>query len=274
MQCSSFIWLFSNSHVIVKVGFLMNLKKNPIHGKKTAHFYDSKWFVELFASGPPAVAGAAAAYKAYEADPSGTVWLFLAGGLIWLVLAQIGKVVLAYRQERKDDEQRSHDGLNAALKVLYAVVIDALGPDDLDLRATFHRVVPPLSDPEKLEQIVPYVGGNGDGENRTFPIYAGITGAAVRKNEILIMDRQSQGEVEYKKELVAEWNYTESGARKMTMDRFSAIAIPVSDKTGKQVLGVIYMDAKRKNCFSSKDVQKLVVAASGGITQYVGERYV
>lgn len=252
----------------------MNLKKNPIHVKKTTRFYDSKWVVELFASGPPAVAGTVAAFKAYEAAPTSSVWIFLAGGLLWLVITQIGKVVLAYRQERKDDEQRSHDGLHAALKVLYAVVVDALGPEDLDLRATFHRVVPPLSDPEKLEQIIPYVGGDGDGENRKFPINAGITGAAVRQNEILIMDRQSQGEVEYKKELVVEWNYTESSARKMTMDRFSAIAIPVADKTGKHVLGVIYMDAKRKNCFSSQDVQKLVVAASGGITQYVGERYV
>lgn len=254
----------------------MSLKKNPIHGRQIRRFYERKWFTEFFASGPPIVAGAVGALKAYEAAPTNTSWIWLSVGLAWLLVAQTTKVFLAYKQESREDEQRSHDGLQAALSVLHAVITDALnkqGDDPPDLRATFHRVVPPIPDAKKLEQIIPYVGGACDGENRQFPIHAGITGSAVRQNQVLIMDRLGQSEDAYRKELIADWAYTESDARKMTMDRFSAIALPVTDRTGKQVLGVIYMDAKRKNCFSSADVQNLIVAASGGITKYVGERY-
>lgn len=256
----------------------VNTKKNPIHGQqKKKRFYERKWFLELVASGPPALAAAAAANKSYQLENSSGVWIYLAAGLVWLVVAQVFKVVAAYRQDAKDDELRSHDGLQAALTVLHAVVQDALmqkNAADPGLRTTFHRVVPPLSEPEHLEQIVPYVGGFMEGDGRMFSISAGITGCAVRQKQVLIMDRSGQSDEEYRKELIAEWHYTEAAARKMTMDRFSAIAVPVKDKTDEQVLGVIFMDATRKNCFSSEDVQKLVIAAAGGIAKYVGERYV
>lgn len=255
----------------------MSSKKNPIHGKQTKRFYERKWLLELVASGPPALAAGAGAWKSSKSESDSDLWLYLVCGLVWLLIAQVFKVISAYKQDAKEDEQRSHDGLRAALKVLHAVVNDALAqksPEDPALRATFHRVVPPLSDPQQLEQIVPYVGGTGDGDGRSFSIRAGITGCAVRQKTVLIMDRQGQSDEEYKQELISEWHYTEVDARKMTMDRFSAIAVPVTNQTGEQVLGVIYIDAKRKNCFSSEDVQKLVIAASSGITQYVGVRYV
>lgn len=252
-------------------------KKNPIHGKHVRKIYEKKWLIEFFASGPPAVVAAVAAWKSYQSEFDSGLWRYLALALPWLVVVQVIKVVATYKQEAKDDELRSHDGLQAALKVLHAVVKDLFTQkfsEDPCIRVTFHRVVPPLSEPEQLEQIVPYVGGNGDGEGRKFSIRAGITGGAVRQKTVLIMDRQSQDDAEYKKELISTWNYTEADVKKMTMDRFSAMAIPVTNQTGDQVLGVIYIDAKRKNCFSSEDVQKLVIAASSGITQYVGERYV
>ena len=255
----------------------MRIKKNPIHGKFSRRFYEKKWIVEILASGPPALVAGIAASKAYETNSAGSTWRYLCAGLVWLVVAQAIKVAVAYKQDAKDDEQRSHDGLQAALKVLHAAVHDLLlqkSKDDPGLRATFHRVVPPLSDPAKLEQIVPYVGGSEDGEERTFPIHAGITGRAVRQKTIFLMARQSESDDQYRNELITDWNYTEADTRRMTMDRFSAMAIPVTDRTGQHVLGVIYLDAKRRNCFSSEDVQKLVVAAAGGITRYVGERYV
>ena len=256
----------------------VNTKKNPIHGQQTKkRFYGRKWFLELLASGPPAIAATAAAIKSYQLENASGVWIYLAVGLVWLVVAQIFKVIAAYRQDAKDDELHSHDGLQAALTVLHAVVYDALiqkNALDPGLRTTFHRVVPPLSEPEHLEQIVPYIGGHTTGDGRIFSISAGITGCAVREKQVLIMDRRGPSDEEYRKELIAEWHYTEATARKMTMDRFSAIAVPVKDKTGEQVLGVIFMDATRKNCFSSEDVQKLVIAATGGITKYVGKRYV
>lgn len=255
----------------------MILKKNPIHGKHIRKFYERKWLIELGATGPAALVAAVGAWKSFESDRNSGAWMYLVIALSMLVVIQVIKVISAYKQEAKEDELRSHDGLQAALIVLHAVVKDALTQKfsgDPGLRATFHRVVPPLSEPEQLEQIVPYVGGDCDGEGRKFPIRAGITGGAVRQKTVLIMDRQGQDDVEYKKELISAWNYTEADVKKMTMDRFSAMAIPVTTQTGDQVLGVIYIDAKRRSCFSSEDIQKLVIAATGGITQYVGVRYV
>lgn len=250
----------------------MSGDKNPIHGSEKKKFYEKKWLVELVASGPPAAAAGIGALTA----PS-SLGLLLFGALLWLLVAQSLKVANAYRQDKKEDELRSHDGLIAAMHVLHGLITaGALKTDDDDpaIRATFHRVVPPLRDPQFLEQIIPYVGGDNGGQGRTFSIRSGITGCAVRTgSDVFVMDRQSQSDDDYKQELISDWNYTAADAKKMTMDRYSAIAVPVTDRTGHQVIGVIYLDAKRKSCFSSPEMTQLVIDACGGISTYVGARY-
>ena len=196
--------------------------------------------------------------------------------MAWLLIGQALKVANAYHQDAKDDELRSHEGLTAAMYVLHASVTDALikqDDTDPDLRATFHRVLPPLDDPQQIEQIIPYVGGTNDGKDRKFWVRSGITGCAVRTGaDCYVMDRQGQSEEAYRQELISEWHYTSADVKKMTMNRFSAIAVPVTDLTGQHVIGVIYLDAKRKACFSGETLD-LVLGACGGISKYVGVRY-
>lgn len=256
----------------------MNKKsKNPIHGIKKRRFWERKWFLETVSAGPPFLAAAVAAVKA---GTEGLGWIFVLAiaSCAWLVVVGVVKVVHARRQDAAEDEARNHDGLLAALHVLHAAVAHAgkLDPEEKDrcLRVTFHRVVPPLDNSDKIEQIVPYVGGKHDGAGRTFHIRTGITGKAIRENSILIMDRQSDSFEDYQKQLISDWGYTPADAEKFTRDRFALMAVPVMDKAGHDVLGVVYLDCCNKNFFASEAVKSAVLSCCAGITSYTGERYV
>jgi|GEM_PF-710972 len=253
-------------------------KKNPIHGLQKKGLLDRKWFPELIASGPAVLAAAAGAYKASTEPNLELVAWMLAAGCVWLSIGSIIKVIHAKRQDSKEDDLRSHDGLVAALHVLHEVVAKAGGlPDDEKakcLRATFHRVLPPLDETDHIEQIVPYVGGDGGGAGRKFPIRSGITGKAIREKAVFVMDRQSDSYESYKQELIKHWHYTESDVRNITSDRYSAIAVPVQSKNGQDILGVVYLDCSEKNFFSPSAVSEAVVSGCTGIVRYTGERYV
>lgn len=278
----------------------MTGKKNPIHGLRKRAFYEHKWLVEAIAAGPPFVIAAYAAFKAQAAsnaaataaaaaDATGTASvagssgseagsLILGSVCLWLLVASIFKVLAAKAQDKKEDLARGHDGLLAALRVMHSVVarFGKLTTPDLEksLRVTFHRVVPPLESSEYIEHIVPYVGGNGSesGPGRKFSIRSGITGCAIREKAVFVMSRQSEKYEDYVSELVRDWSYTEPDAKKMTSDRFSAMAVPVRGR-GQDVLGVVYLDSSSKDFFSSDEMQQTVVAACVGIANYIGDRY-
>ena len=141
------------------------------------------------------------------------------------------------------------------------------------LRATFHRVVPPIDDAEYLEQIVPYIGGDGGGAGRRFSIRAGITGQAVRDRQPYTMERKSEDYEDYKRELVSEWHYTDGDVRSITSDRFSAMAIPVKARNGQDIVGVIYLDSKTRKFFAQESVRIATLGACAGVVNYIGERY-
>lgn len=251
--------------------------KNPIHGLKHKCFFERKWFSETVAAAPPFVAAAIAAFKT-AADGMGWIFWLAIASCVWLVGAGMLKVFLGKKQDAAEDEARSHDGLLAALHVLHATVAQAgkLTPEEKNrcLRVTFHRVVPPLDNSDKIEQIVPYVGGNHDGAGRTFYIRTGITGKAIRENSTLIMDRQSESFEDYKKQLISDWGYTQRDAEKFTSDRFSLMAVPVTDRDGQEVLGVVYLDCCNRNFFASEAVKIAVLSCCAGVARYTGERYV
>lgn len=251
--------------------------KNPIYGLKRKCFYERKWFSETVAAAPPFIAAAIAAFKTDAQNMPWIFWLAVTS-CAWLVVAGALKVYLGKKQDAAEDEARSHDGLRAALHVLHASVAQAgeLAQDEKDkcLRVTFHRVVPPLGNSDKIEQIVPYVGGNHGGEGRTFHIRSGITGKAIRENALLIMDRRSDSFEDYKKQLISEWGYTQKDAEKFTSDRFSFMAVPVTDKDGQDVLGVVYLDCCNKNFFATDAVKTAVLNGCAGVVRYIGERYV
>lgn len=245
--------------------------KNPIHGVERRKFYQTTWFAELVATVPPVIASGIAAFDAYPVGRWG--WLTLS--LIWFVIGQIVALVIAAKKEKEAENQRNHDGLRGAANVLYGIVSEKLLRDSNEehgLRVTVHRVEPPLDDPQNILQLIDYVG-SGTGAGRLFPIRSGITGCAVRERVPYVMDRAGGSEDEYKKELVSAWHYTEADAKKATMDRFSAMAFPVTDRSGQHVVAVVYLDTRRKGAFSD-EMQELVIDSCRGITTYVGERYV
>lgn len=253
-------------------------KNNPIHGVKSKGLLDKKWFVELFSAGPVVVGGIVAALKAFDESKNPLIWQILFAICFWLLAGSIIKIISAHRQDKKDDDLRSHDGLMAAMHVVHEMAARAGNLSAADkskcLRATFHRVLPPLGESDHIEQIIDYVGGDANGVGRTFPIRSGITGAAIREDEVYVMERESESFDDYKRELIRDWHYTEKDARNATSDRYSAMAVPVKSKDGQTVLGVVYLDSNQKDFFSPQPVTDAVINGCAGITQYIGERYV
>jgi len=157
-------------------------------GVQKTGFLHKKVPVEIVGGLPPLVVAGVSAYK-FFLEPA-TVplgWLSVAAA-IWLIGATILKILNAREQDREAASKRDHEGLRAALWVLHSAASHAcnLGPTVMEqqLRVTFHRVVPPLEKPEKIEQLTPYVGGANSGAGREFSVRSGITGKAIREKSV------------------------------------------------------------------------------------------
>ena len=142
-----------------------------------------------------------------------------------------------------------------------------------DIRGTFHRVVPPVEDPEKIEQIIPYVGASGGGIGRTSSAGTGITGRSIRCKTPMIMSSTASSETEHRAELISEWGYTEAKAKMLNAGRYSAIAVPILDKNGREPLGVVYLDSSDRAVFEQEEVQQIIIVGCEAITTFVTQRY-
>ena len=255
----------------------MGGKKNPIHGHSTRPFYQSKLFIEAVSSVPPILGAAYAAFKANQSEDGQVGVVILVVVCLWLVGVSVVKIINAKNGDSNDELVNGHDGILAALHVVHATVARVgrleTSQQKNTLRVTFHRVVPPLDTSEYIEQITPYVGGGGGGQGRKFSMRSGITGSAIREKQVFLMDRTTDKYEDYLSELIRDWSYIEADARKVTSDRYSAMAVPVQGRR-QDVLGVIYLDSSEKNFFASDEMQQAVIAACFGVTTYIGERYV
>lgn len=252
---------------------------NPIKGLRKIHLWRKKWFVELMGSGPPLAASIAGAFTL--SDPSGPWFYVLVVGSGWLLVASLLKVRQAFEEDKALVVDSEHQGIYACLHVLHATILHqgklefpgTSGPE-FDLRVTFHRVVEPLDDPQNLEQLVDYVGGAGGGRGRMLNVQSGITGQAVRENNVFLMDRDVKDVMEYQRILVSDWHFRKSEAAKLTPDRFSAVAVPITSKKDENlVLGVVYMDSKMENFFNKVKLQECAVNCCVGLTAFIGEHY-
>lgn len=115
-----------------------------------------------------------------------------------------------------------------------------------------------------------YIGGSG-GKGRRFPIGFGIVGAVIRREEPLAFSRNSGDNEAYKKELIEKYGFTKKQADEVSIDRNSWMAVPIK-YAGKEITGVLYLDAKDKDFFTD-EVQREVVWACGGIAVFINERY-
>lgn len=235
-----------------------------------------KWLVELVSSVPPLLVAAIAAYRFLQGDATHTEGYLSAGAAGWLFIASLLRIAHTRELDKDANAKRDHDGLRAAMLVLHASAGHACGLDPANLqhlRVTFHRVVPPLDNPEHIQQIVPYAGGDGGGEGRTFSVRSGITGRCIRTKQLYTMHRTDEDVGTYRQQLASDWGYTPADAAKVSADKMSSMAVPVLDVSGRHALGVIYFDSVQPNIFESAEVQTAIFQACGGVTEYVSERY-
>jgi len=250
---------------------------NPIPGVDRPPIWYRRWFIEVLGAVPVVAAAAFTAVRFWR-SPEDRVFADLAlGVVVWVCLFSVLKIQAARRQDSKEAPEETHDGLYAAVSVAHAAIknlIESHSDTEVDLRATFHRVVPPLENPQALQQIIPYMGdGEGGGAGRKFSVNTGITGQAVRNKEPYIMESVAVTEGEHRAELVADWGYTSAQAAKIKPGRITAAALPVLDRSGQHVLGVLYLDSSAPLIFSESESKLMLIAIGDAVGDYVTRRY-
>jgi hypothetical protein len=242
-----------------------------IPGPQKERFYEKKYVVELIAILPPLVTAAVGALVSLGDPAKRTLGWWLVGATAWLAMASGVKVLHAAVQDRDRKRVKEYDGLRGSLWVLYEAVRQTAafpGLADGTLRVTIHRVVPEL---ERLEQLLPYIGGKGGLPGRTFSIRSGVVGQAVRAKAPFSSVRKNQEHPDFVKELIHDWFYTEEDARAITPDRQAWMAVPVLMPNG-EVSAVVCLDTNVPGFFSDP-VQEVVLSCCGGITAYIVEAY-
>lgn len=256
-----------------------------IPGAEEKRFWQKKWMQELFFNVPPLIAACVTTYRFFpffeSSDteiPPISLWVFYLSvvAIFWLVLTSIWKIKIASDSDKKETPETVHEGLYAAVSTMQVVLNEYCKRRNCgkDIRATFHRVVPPLDNPTEIEQIINYAGAHGNKDRgRRFSINTGITGQAIRSKKPIMMSSSAQTEEQHRSELVANWGYTEQQARALTSGKFSAAAVPVLNATGHSVLGVIYLDSSERSIFDRSDIQEILATGSLAVSEFVTKRY-
>lgn len=254
-------------------------KAGAIPGASKPSFFKSKRLAEVLASGPPIIGAGIVTYRLWD-EPNLPVWLapVSAFGILWLLASAFMKIAAAARADKADTPDVVHEGLYAAVSTLHAMISHVCQRHDCgaDIRATFHRIVPPIQDPEHIEQIIPYVGSAASAVGdvgRKFAIGMGITGRAVRIKSAVSMSSGAASEKEHKDELVADWGYTDARAKDLTSGRYSAVAVPILADGGRQALGVVYLDSGDRSVFEREDVLQILGVGCEAISSFVTKRY-
>lgn len=194
------------------------MNTNHLPGAQQKRFWQKKWPREVLFNGPPIIVAASAAVKSWR-EPLFDEWMFglATATCVWLIVATLVRVASARAEDEKDGPAVIHEGLYAAVSTVHTMLSEWCQKRNFgaDIRATFHRVVPPIREPREIEQIINYAGSSGEGVGRTFPIHTGITGRAIRNKKPLVMSSQNGTEEQLRTELVGEWGYTEAEARKL-----------------------------------------------------------
>ncbi len=247
-----------------------------IPGASTPSYWKSRRFAELCFCVPPIIGAIVVTIRLWG-EPSLPTWLgpLSAFGIVWLVIGAALKISAAAKADQKDAPDIVHEGLYAAVATLQAMLshyCEKVGCGG-DIRATFHRVVPPIDDPEHIEQIIPYVGTDDGGMGRKFAIGMGITGRAIRQKSALIMSSESPTEKDHRTELISRWGYTEARASALKSGRYSAAALPILGDAGRRTLGVVYLDSSERAVFEREDVLQILGVGCDAISNFVTRRY-
>lgn len=248
-----------------------------IPGPQKERFYEKKHVVELIAVLPPLITAGVGALVSLADPAKRTLGWWLAGATAWLTLASAIKVLHAAAQDRERRRVKEHDGLRGSLWVLFEAVRTAAAPGTVAegaLRVTIHRVVhadEAGAAPEKLEQLLPYVGGPGGPPRRVFSAPSGAIGLAVRERQAVAVLRKSDGHGDFVRELVHDWGYTEVEARAVSADRQTWMAVPMLSATDVPV-AVVSLDSSIPGFFSV-EMQTVVLGCCRGVGAYILEAY-
>lgn len=248
-----------------------------IPGVKHTPFYQKKWFSELVGSVPPIIAVLIAAVVNYQDETKQNLGIAGIIAAIWLFLAGIVKIFQASKQDSEESLKYNFEGIKASLITLHELVSEMRGFSEDDkhnrrLRVTIHRVDPAGKANEEMEQLIPYIGGEGGEAGRKFSIRSGIIGKVLREKLPYRASRQNDDREAFIQELVTGWSYPEVEARKLSEDRKSWMAIPIVQKASNAAIAIIYLDSNERDFFD-KEIVELVLASSKGIAKFIEERY-
>jgi len=87
------------------------------------------------------------------------------------------------------------------------------------------------------------------------------------------MESVATTDEEHRAELVADWGYTSAQAARIKPGRITAAALPVLDRGGQHVLGVLYLDSSVPLIFSESQSRLMLVAIGDAVGDYVTRRY-
>jgi putative methionine-R-sulfoxide reductase with GAF domain len=246
-----------------------------IPGRSPKRFWEHKSVVEALGVVPPIVAAVITAILNLRDPAKRSLGWVLIGASAWLAIASLVKVLNARAQDAAQKRNEEHEGLLATLHVLHGAVRSRVGLNshhDGKLRATIHRVLSGEGGDqsvERVEQLLPYIGGTGNSAGRTFSVRSGIIGKAVRERSAFTASRVAADYEAFLVELVRDWSYTPEDARKLSPDRRSWMAVPISGEGGA-VVAVVYLDSNESDFFGT-EVQRVVLEACTGITTYINE---
>lgn len=73
--------------------------------------------------------------------------------------------------------------------------------------------------------------------------------------------------VEFREKMVSVYKYTQKQADKLTADRSSYLCYPIVDEKGT-VLGLMYFDSDKYECYSVDDTNELIKMIRSGIEAF------
>jgi hypothetical protein len=223
------------------------------------------------------VASLATAIKLYPEPPTcppcpgPTSWVWFGAAVVAFVSTVIAGAMKLEQTSDKDKDDAEVKGPISLIGCLFTLHSTILGLKDLDaldrtaLRITVHKVKN-----GKLEQLVPYVGGEGGKPGRKIGMY-GVVGRAVLTNAPVSMVREGDDPkvhlAQYLDELTSTWFVPKDVVQEMRHDRMSFLAVPLTNNAS-EVIGAVFLDAKDAVFFDDEAV-RCVVNGCAGIAEFV-----
>jgi GAF domain-containing protein len=196
-------------------------------------------------------------------------WALFTG--ICTALATAFGIVGAGMEVRTEAGKETVHELEGCLETLLSILNPPGHPEyDKGLRATLHVAVERGA---SFLQVVDYVGDDRMPKTagRRFRSTAGLAGRVLRNGSPYAASRSVANHESYVHELVTEWGYTETEARKRDMSAMSWMAVPLAHSG--RLEGLLYLDSTRKAFFDDERRQVLILSAAVGIAKFSARRY-